>query len=413
MPEAVAGSEILNLRQDFPPVPTADVGSRHRQRPEGRRLRKEAGLAHRGRARRTALLPQGGARRAGRPAAHRAGPLPVRARSGPGLGDRAERQAGSQGHPRRPAARSRRARGSGTGLRDRRGRGAAGGADRHRCRWRRSRRRSSLSSRSGPSYFIEIAKLRAARMLWAQAVAAFGPADDGACRMRLHVRTPRRNKSAYDRYTNLLRVTTEALSAVVGGCDQLTVEPFGFDAHLALNVQRILQGRIAPRRGGRSGGRFLLHRGADRFAGARSLEAVPADGGRRRLRQGAGLGLDRQGAGGNPRGAREGRIPRGGARWWASTTIPTWRRRRRRPKSRRRSRRAPLPQVRVAEPFEKIRRRTTEHARATGRYPEGAAAQARRRQDEGRALQLLLQFLRLRGLRHGGSGRVSRARTRT
>src|SRR6185369_5031324 len=59
--------------------------------------------------------------------------------------------------------------------------------------------------------------------------------------MRLHVRTPRRNKSAYDRYTNLLRVTTEAFAAAVGGCDQLTVEPFGFDAHLALNVQRILK----------------------------------------------------------------------------------------------------------------------------------------------------------------------------
>jgi methylmalonyl-CoA epimerase len=42
----------------------------------------------------------------------------------------------------------------------------------------------------GPAYFVEIAKLRAARMLWAQAVSAFGPRDDGACRMRLHVRTP-------------------------------------------------------------------------------------------------------------------------------------------------------------------------------------------------------------------------------
>ena len=93
----------------------------------------------------------------------------------------------------------------------------------------------------GPSYFIEIAKLRAARILWAQVVAAFGPKDDSACRMRLHVRTPRRNKSVYDRYTNLLRVTTEAISAVVGGCDQLTVRPFGFDPHLALNVQRILK----------------------------------------------------------------------------------------------------------------------------------------------------------------------------
>ncbi|MEI9971582.1 MAG: methylmalonyl-CoA mutase family protein [Ignavibacteriota bacterium] len=93
----------------------------------------------------------------------------------------------------------------------------------------------------GPSYFIEIAKLRAARMLWAQAVSAFGATDETACRMRLHVRTPRRNKSTYDRYTNLLRATTEALSAAVGGCDSLTVDPFGFEPHLAENVQHILK----------------------------------------------------------------------------------------------------------------------------------------------------------------------------
>ena len=93
----------------------------------------------------------------------------------------------------------------------------------------------------GPSYFMEIAKLRAARLLWAQAVAAFEPKDAESCAMRLHVRTPRRNKSLCDRYTNLLRAATEALSAVIGGCDQLTIEPFGFDDHLALNIQRILR----------------------------------------------------------------------------------------------------------------------------------------------------------------------------
>jgi methylmalonyl-CoA mutase len=59
--------------------------------------------------------------------------------------------------------------------------------------------------------------------------------------MRIAVRTPRRNKSTCDRYNNLLRVTTEALSAVIGGCDSLTVEPFGFDPHLAENVQHILR----------------------------------------------------------------------------------------------------------------------------------------------------------------------------
>ena len=93
----------------------------------------------------------------------------------------------------------------------------------------------------GSNYFFEIAKLRAARMLWAQAVAAFGPKDPALCGARLHVRTSRLNKCLYDRFTNLLRVTTEAMSAVIGGCDTLAVEPFGFTPHLALNVQRILR----------------------------------------------------------------------------------------------------------------------------------------------------------------------------
>lgn len=92
----------------------------------------------------------------------------------------------------------------------------------------------------GSSYFIEIAKLRAARLLWSTVVQAFGCQDVAAAVARIHVRTARVNKSLLDPYTNLLRVTTEAMSAVIGGCDSLTVEAFGFDPHLALNVQRIL-----------------------------------------------------------------------------------------------------------------------------------------------------------------------------
>lgn len=92
----------------------------------------------------------------------------------------------------------------------------------------------------GSNYFFEIAKLRAARLLWAQAVSAFGPSDESSCFMRIHARTARANKSIYDPCTNLLRATTEALSAVIGGCQTLSVEPFGFDPEVALNVQRIL-----------------------------------------------------------------------------------------------------------------------------------------------------------------------------
>ena len=90
----------------------------------------------------------------------------------------------------------------------------------------------------GSNYFFEIAKLRAARTL-------MGDCGCGAWHRgsvtRIHVRTARANKSLYDPYTNLLRVTTEAFSAVIGGCDSLDVEPFGFDPHLAVNVQRILR----------------------------------------------------------------------------------------------------------------------------------------------------------------------------
>lgn len=92
----------------------------------------------------------------------------------------------------------------------------------------------------GSTYFIEIAKLRAARLLWATAMSAFDPDPSAIAPMRVHVRTSRANKSVYDPYTNLLRATTEAMSAAIGGADSLLVEPHGFEPHLAINVQRIL-----------------------------------------------------------------------------------------------------------------------------------------------------------------------------
>ncbi|MBA4182190.1 MAG: methylmalonyl-CoA mutase small subunit, partial [Anaerolinea sp.] len=94
---------------------------------------------------------------------------------------------------------------------------------------------------TGSNYFFEIAKLRAARMLWAQAVTAFKVTAPEAARMRIHARTALANKSIYDPYTNLLRATTEALSAVIGGCDSLTVMPARFPERLARNVQLILK----------------------------------------------------------------------------------------------------------------------------------------------------------------------------
>lgn len=93
----------------------------------------------------------------------------------------------------------------------------------------------------GSNYFFEISKLRAARLLWAQAVTAFAPAAGEAARMRIHARTALANKSIYDPYTNLLRVTTEALSAAIGGCDSLEVVPARFSQRMAKNVQLVLK----------------------------------------------------------------------------------------------------------------------------------------------------------------------------
>lgn len=89
----------------------------------------------------------------------------------------------------------------------------------------------------GSNYFFEIAKFRAARVLFANLAQAYGkPAEVLLC-----ARTALANKSLYDPYTNLLRATTEALSAVLGGCDWLHVQPARFTPRLALNVQRILK----------------------------------------------------------------------------------------------------------------------------------------------------------------------------
>jgi methylmalonyl-CoA mutase len=221
----------------------------------------------------------------------------------------------------------------------------------------------------GPSYFIEIAKLRAARILWAQAVAAFGPSDDGACHMCLHVRTPRRNKSSYDRYTNLLRVTTEALSAVVGGCDQLTVAPFGFDPHLALNLQRILKEESH------------LDAVADPAGGSYYIEALTNS----LAREAWKLLQQTEAEGGYAKALASGSIGKALAETRAARAKAYSGRRRalvgvnNYPNVKEKVPEAeipaaepasPLPQVRVAEPFEKIRQRTTQHARATGRYPK-------------------------------------------
>jgi methylmalonyl-CoA mutase len=78
----------------------------------------------------------------------------------------------------------------------------------------------------GSNYFMEIAKIRAARMLWAQIVHAYGPCCDTKTKMFIHSTTSDWNKTAYDAYVNMLRTTTESMSSIIGGTDSLTVNPF-------------------------------------------------------------------------------------------------------------------------------------------------------------------------------------------
>ena len=100
----------------------------------------------------------------------------------------------------------------------------------------------------GPDFFPEIARLRAARMLWAAIVKEYGAADEASAYMHIHAVTGRWNKTLYDPYVNMLRTQTEAMSAVLGGAESVTVEPFDtvfrsvgeFSERIACNQQLLL-----------------------------------------------------------------------------------------------------------------------------------------------------------------------------
>lgn len=99
----------------------------------------------------------------------------------------------------------------------------------------------------GSQFFMEIAKLRAARLLWSRVVAAFG-GNAEAQKLRIHGRTAIWNKTTLDPYVNLLRTTAEAFAGVVGGVDSLHVaafdecvrEPDEFSRRIARNIHTIL-----------------------------------------------------------------------------------------------------------------------------------------------------------------------------
>ncbi len=99
------------------------------------------------------------------------------------------------------------------------------------------------------NYFMEIAKFRAARWLWAEIVAAYKPACECACKMSIHAQTSQWNTTIYDAHVNLLRSQTEAMSAAIAGVDSITVRPFDesfetpddFSERIARNQQLLLK----------------------------------------------------------------------------------------------------------------------------------------------------------------------------
>lgn len=99
------------------------------------------------------------------------------------------------------------------------------------------------------NYFMEIAKFRAARMLWASIVKAYQPQNDTSCQMNVHAETSSFNLTLFDSYVNLLRTQTEAMSAALAGVDSITVTPFDaayetpndFSERLARNQQLLLK----------------------------------------------------------------------------------------------------------------------------------------------------------------------------
>lgn len=101
----------------------------------------------------------------------------------------------------------------------------------------------------GGVYFMEIAKFRAARMLWAHIVKKYNPQCDCACKMYVNATTTTYNMTIFDSYVNMLRSQTETMSAALANVDAIVVTPFDapyetpteFAARIARNQQLLLQ----------------------------------------------------------------------------------------------------------------------------------------------------------------------------
>ena len=101
----------------------------------------------------------------------------------------------------------------------------------------------------GMNFYMEIAKMRAARLLWAEIVEEFGPTNPKSGMLRTHCQTSGWSLTEQDPYNNIVRTTIEAMAAVFGGTqslhtnalDEAIALPSDFAARIARNTQLILQ----------------------------------------------------------------------------------------------------------------------------------------------------------------------------
>src|ERR1700722_1808443 len=147
----------------------------------------------------------------------------------------------------------------------------------------------------GSNYFFQIAKLRALRTLWARAVESFGDTH-AAAKARIHARTSRWNETIYDPHVNILRATTEAMSAAIGGADSISVAPFDecyrvpdeASRRLARNTQILLkQEAQLSRVADPGGGSYALEVITDFIAreGWKTMQEIEAAGGFRKAKK--------------------------------------------------------------------------------------------------------------------------------
>jgi methylmalonyl-CoA mutase len=108
----------------------------------------------------------------------------------------------------------------------------------------------------GMNFFMEVAKLRAARMLWCELMQPFSPKSDKSLMLRTHCQTSGWSLTAQDVYNNVIRTTVEAMAATQGGTqslhtnalDEALALPTDFSARIARNTQLVLQYESATTR---------------------------------------------------------------------------------------------------------------------------------------------------------------------